>query len=234
MVLHLRKGIALLITVMFVIVITATIGYILKQVNESQKEVVDERYIYESALYVEDILNILKTSPLLSEITGENGAQNLFLFLSENGLLSYEYGDAKVVIHIGSARTKFNLHNLNSTNEPYLRQYFSYHGVRDEYVDMLQDCIGGIREDQIYKSRIFEEERELFRDYLASKRHLEKINTFYKNEYADNALEALDTQELFSFNKDENSSIDLNYATPQTWELLTGVDQEQAKLLAHS
>ena len=78
---------------------------------------------------------------------------------------------------------------------------------------------------------IFDENPYLFRDYIASAKHLKVINNYYTKEYNDNGLKNIDFNELFYYSKDRNMTIDLNYATTQVWELLLGCSQERAEML---
>ncbi|MDQ7066928.1 MAG: hypothetical protein Q9M40_02380 [Sulfurimonas sp.] len=54
-----KHAIALLITVMFIIVITVAIGVGLKQVNSASFQMKNEKFMYQSRLLIEDILKIL-------------------------------------------------------------------------------------------------------------------------------------------------------------------------------
>lgn len=225
-----KKAIALLITAMFVIVITVAIGYTLKQINEASRYVEQENSMYQNFIFVEDVLNILKNSAELQELTTE---EDLFIFLSTSGFVTFEHSGVRLVLNISSARRGFAINSMTKEQEGYLYELLMMNNIRGEYVDILKDSIAGIKEDNYYRTALFDKEPALFRDYIASTKHLRKLNRFYQNEYRDDSLENIDLESLFYLSSnDANISIDLNYATPEVWQLIIGVDKERSKVLA--
>lgn len=227
-----RRAIALLITVMFVIVISIAIGFGLKQVNLASQEMKTEKFMYQSSIIIEDVLAILKKSPELKSIADSNGSMEMFIFLSQTGFIPLDLSGIEVVLKLSSARSKFNLSALNQNRMSALKAYLNNYMINSEYVDMLFDNMSGIKEDNSYNSAIFDENPYLFRDYVVSAKHLEKINDFYTKEYNDNNLKNIDFNNLFSYGLDVNSSIDLNYATTEVWEMMLGVQKERAEFLS--
>ncbi|WP_428738043.1 hypothetical protein [Sulfurimonas sp.] len=225
-----RTGIALLITVMFVIVITVAIGYALKQINKASQYVEQETMLYQNFVFVDDVLNLLNGATELQDLIKDEAPEDLYTFLSSSGFITFEHQGVRLVLHITSARREFCINQMTKDQEEYLYDYLGRYNVRGEYIDILKDSISGIKEDNSYFTRLFEEQPELFRDYIASKKHLKKLNDFYKKEYRDDTLDVIDFDNLFSYAHDDNVSIDLNYATPQVWELLTGMDVSQAEV----
>ena len=57
-----KKGIALLITVLFVMAITVAVGVGLKQVKVASKQVQNENFMLQASTVLDDILNILHSS----------------------------------------------------------------------------------------------------------------------------------------------------------------------------
>ncbi len=227
-----RNAIALLITVMFVAVISIAIGYALKQINKATKYVEKENMMYQNFIFVDDILNLLNSTTELQNIVKNAAPEDLFNFLNSSGLITFEYEGVRLVVHITSARSTFNINSLTKAQESYLYEYFSRYNVRGEYIDILKDSISGIKEDNYYHTSLFDEQPELFRNYIASTKHLKKLNDFYKKEYRDDTIDAVNFDQLFSFSQDTNASVDLNYATPEVWELITGMSRSQAELLS--
>ncbi|MFT7860348.1 MAG: hypothetical protein ABXS93_05355 [Sulfurimonas sp.] len=228
-----KQGIALLITAMFVIVITVAIGFTLKQINDTSRYVDQETTMYQNFIFAEDILNILNNSKELQEVVKNDDPVDLFTFLETSGFITFEYSGVRLIVKIESARNKYSINELSKAQEGYLLDYFVRHNVRGEYLELIKDSISGIKEDgYYYRTRIFDKEPSLFRDYIASMQHLKRINRYYKNEYRDDALEAIEFDKLFAFaSDDENRSIDLNYVTPEVLELITGVTPQKAELL---
>ncbi|MBL1243406.1 MAG: hypothetical protein COA39_003260 [Sulfurimonas sp.] len=227
-----RKGIALLITLMFVIVITVAIAYGLKQVNDATKIVKQEQFLYQRSIIVEDILKILNNSRELHASVENNSTSDFYLLLSQASFIPFEYEGVEILLKMKSARAKFNPAMLNETTSVRLREYLVRNNINSQYVDILLDNIGGIKEDNSYNSAIFDENPYLFRDYIASAKHLEIINDYYTKEYNDNALKKVDFNQLFYYGSDENISIDVNYATSEVWEFMLGCTRERAETLS--
>jgi len=231
---HPRNAIALLLTIMFVMVITVAIGFGLKQVNSASQIVNEEKFMYQSTLIVEDIFNILKKSPDIKKIVDSNTSDDLYLFLSQVTFIPFTLQNMEVTLKISSARSKFDPSYIetNTTIKEKLGTYLNRYGVNSQYVEILADNLNGIKDDNSYNSRIFDEDPYLFRDYIASSAHLQKINNFYTKEYNDNSLSKVDLNNLFYFGSERNTTIDLNYATPAVWELMLGVSKERAQALS--
>jgi hypothetical protein len=228
-----KNAIALLITIMFVMVITVAIGFGLKQVNSASKILKEEKFMYQSTLIVEDLFTILKKSPDIKKIADSNSSDDLYMFLSQVSFIPFTLKNMEVTLKISSARTKFDPSYIeeNATIKTKLGEYLNRYGVNSQYVEILADCCGGIQGDNSYNSRIFDVYPYLFRDYIASSKHLKKINNFYTQEYNDNALSKVDFNNLFYFGSERNTTIDLNYATSAVWEMMLGVSKERAEAL---
>jgi hypothetical protein len=227
-----RRGIALLITAMFVIVISVAISYALRQINDATQHVKEENFLYQNTIFVQDVLEILKKSSDLHSLADDNSSEDLFNFLATNGFVTMQYEGVRLNITIKSARDRFNLQDATKENLQYMYEYFTRHNISVEYVDILKDATSGIKLDYLYKTRMFETEPLLFRDYLASFKQLQKINQFYKDEYGENSVDKIDMKQLFYFSNDKNvTAVDLNYATPEVMELVAGVSPQRAKEL---
>ncbi|MDQ7066927.1 MAG: hypothetical protein Q9M40_02375 [Sulfurimonas sp.] len=98
-----------------------------------------------------------------------------------------------------------------------MKYYAQSKGVDTVYIDTLLDAMGGIKVDNSYNTNIFDENSYLFRDYVASSKHLAKINDFYTQEYNDNSIKKINIENLLYFTKDANTTIDVNHATVEVW-----------------
>jgi len=237
-----KNGIALLITLLFVIAITVSIGIGLKQVKIASKEVQDENFMLQTSVILDDVLTLLKTSKELDAIVKDSSSEILYIFLMQSAFIPFELGDIKVSLEITSARSRLNVNALVDINgtqsEGTIRRveafktYLNTYGVNLAYADILLDLRGKIKEDMSYNSDIFYEKPYLFRDYIVSEQHLAEVDDFYLKTYHDNNLKNIDTKRLFNFNKNINTAIDVNYATPEVWELIVGVDKLRAQELS--
>ncbi len=232
-----KRGIALLITVFFVMAITVAIGIGLKQVKEASWHVENEKFMLQTSMILNDVLTILQTSQELNQVATGRTSQGLFVFLSTAAFIPFESSGIKVGIQVKSARAKFNPNTLadaNSTKQrDVLQEYLNQNRMNGgEYMKILLDNMGKIKEDGSYNSAIFNENPTLFRDYIASKKHLDTINSFYMQTYHDNNIKNIDFDTLFYFSKNQNYLIDLNYATPQLWEMMLRCDKTRAEQLS--
>ncbi len=235
-----KRGIALLITLFFIISITAIIGIGLKQVNQASKEINKESFMIQTSVVLDDVMNLLKTSKEIDQIVKENSVDGLYMFLSSVGFIPFESAGLKVSIEITSARDKFNVNSLKDVNNTTinidrvqaLAQYVNRYEINTQYVNILLDVMGGIKEDMSYNSAIFNEKTDLFRDYIVSGEHLSEINHFYRKEYRENNLQNIDLENLFYFSKDILIKMDLNHIKAPTWEFILGCDPVRAEELA--
>jgi len=229
-----RKAIALLITLMFVMIISIAVGYGLSQMKKATQIKEDEDILYKSSMILHDVLTILKSSQELNRYADDDASADFHTFLATTGYLPLHINDQKIVISLHSARSRLNINMLNKYNELLFRNYFNRYMVGGNYVDILKECM---RKNQAkdeynnYQSRIFDENPTLFRNYIASKKHLLEINKFYLKEYGDVNLKMVPFDELFSYGNDKNAEIDLNYATVAVWQLILDVTKERAETL---
>jgi hypothetical protein len=225
-----KKAIALLITVFFIMAITISLGVVLKSVKKSSTSLQEEHFMVQSSIILDDILKILQDSKELSEI---KDAQDLSLFLDTSSKIFFDIDAIKVEISLSSARAKLNPNTLTTkARRDSFKNFLSSKMINTEYGDMLFDIMGGIKEDMSYNTDIFNDKPYLFRDYVASFKHLDELNESYLKAFYDNNLKNIKMQELFYISKDTNTSIDLNYATPLVWEVLLGCDELRATTLS--
>jgi len=229
-----KNAIALLVTILFVMLISVSIGYGLLQLKQASQSLQDEKMLYQESMILDDVLTMLQTSKELQALVDQNISEELYTFLSTSSYIPVDFGDMKFVISIKSARSHLNINMLNNDNEALFRAYFSRNMVENSYVDILKSCM---RKNQAqneynnYNNALFDQHPELFREYIASKKHLQQINDFYLDEYHDDALKKVDFDGLFSYGEDVNSSVDLNYATVAVWQLMLDVSKERAEAL---
>ena len=231
-----RNAIALMITLFFIMALSVTIGLGLKYVKEGARSVNDEDFMMQTRSVLDDFLTMLQKTPQISTI---NSADTLSLFLSEASLIPLHNDDIDVIIKISSAREKLSPEILNTQlkRDAFLG-FLSGHGVNTEYMNILDDLMGGIKEDGTYNSDIFNEHPFLFRDYIASAQHLNAADVFYEQTYHENNLRSIEPHELFytaSSSVDVNASnykMDLNRVKPLVWEVLLGCDAQRAELLS--
>jgi len=226
-----RRAIALLITVFFIMLITLSVGAGLKYINNASKSMRSEQFVLQSAMILDDVLKLLESSGELKAVTS---ADTLAIFLAESSFIPFESNGVSVVIQISSARDKINPNTLiTKPRIDAFKDYLMLKMVNMEYADMLSDVIGGIKEDMSYNTDIFNQKPYLFRDYIASAKHLQELNDSYLKRYHDNSLENIDMDKLFHVSTDKNSSLDLNYATSPAWELMLGCDEARAEVLSN-
>ncbi|WP_345992173.1 hypothetical protein [Sulfurimonas sp. HSL-1716] len=233
-----KNGIALLLTLLFIIAMTASVGIGLKQMKNAQTSVVNDKFMTQSRMVVDDVLTILKNNSILDKIVHDKSVEELHTFLSQSKSLPLNISDLEIDIAVTSARSKFNINDLTDANSTInvkrveiLKEYMSRHNVNSNFVDMLLDNMGKVKEAMLYNSSIFDDNPTLFRDFIASLQHYNKIMQYYEQRYNDPSVEKIDAKELFSFSSKRDDSIDLNYATAEVWQMLLGVDGQTAQKL---
>lgn len=234
-----RDAIALIITIFFIIAITLSLGIGMKYINSASSEIKHENTLLQTTTIINDILNILQKSKELDFIIDESSPEALYLYLSKNNFIQFESSGLTFNMQLSSARSKFNPNSLNDGNNTIdmqkikaLQKYVNRYMVKNVYVDILIDSMSGIKEDASYYCNIFNEKPYLFRDYITSIKHLEELNDFYTQTYYDNSLKNINFENLFYFSNNLDSVIDVNYATPEVWELILNVDKARAEQLS--
>jgi hypothetical protein len=227
-----RRGIALLITIFFIIAITAAVGVSLMNLRKSGEELHEARFLLQTAAVVDDVLAIMKEADKLGAVTD---AETLNVFLLTAGFIPLELKGVLVKIEMTSAMGRFNINALKSS-QPFqqaLIEYMVRFNVQDAIYmnDLLLDCMGGPKD--VYKTNIFDEMPELYRERIVSKRHFDMIVDFYTRERHDNAVAKLPWEDLIRFDDANATAIDANYITPALWQMLIpGLDEERAVELA--
>ena len=231
-----KRGIALLITLLFVIAITVSIGIGLKYVNQASTAIEKEKFILQTRIAIADILKVLETSKEIDDIVKNNSPEALFAFLAQSSFIPFESSGVKMFLQIHSARSKFNPNKILDKNESVtesrvesLKEYVSNYDVNPVFVDIMLDLMGGIKEDLVYNSDIFYEEPELYRDKIVSSQHFKEVKDFFELTYHENSLKNIEFDNLFYFSDDKDFKIDLNYATAEVWEMILGVDKYRAQ-----
>lgn len=223
-----RHGVALLITLFFIIAITAAVGVSLMNLQKSSQQLQQARFLLQSGAVVEDVLALMSEADKLGAVTD---ADSLSLFLLSAGFIPLELNELLVKIEITSAMGRININTLAGSQEfqKALLEYMVRFNVQDAIYmsELLMDCMGGYKE--VYKTNIFDETPELFRDRIVSKRHLEKILDFYIRERHDNAVVKMPWDELVRFDDANVTAVDANYITPALWQMyLPGLEEERA------
>jgi len=222
-----KNAIALLITMFFIIAITVAIGIGLKQVNKAGAYVESEQLLLQSSMIFDDVLAMLKDSKELDYLLDDNNLSGDVFnsFLVGYSIPGIPLGDSGVImsVELNSARSKININSFVDNNESVevLREYLNYYMVNSAYADMILDATSGIKLDDSYRTGLFYENPQLYRDYIVSDEQLEEINAFYMKTYGDNNLQKLNIPKLFYFGeRKEEYKVDLNCATPEVLEMM--------------
>ncbi len=227
-----HSGVALLITLFFIIAITAAVGVSLMNIKKSAKTLHEARFLLQSGAVIEDVLALMSEADKLGNV---NDADTLELFLLTAGFIPLELKELLVKIEITSTMGHININTLVNTPafQEALIAYMTRFNVQDAYYmnDLLVDCMGGYKD--VYKTNIFDELPELYRDRIVSKRHLNKVLDFYVRERHDHSVEMLPWDALIRFDERNATALDANYIEPALWQLfLPQIQEEQAVALA--
>ncbi len=233
-----RSAIALMITIFFIMAISVVLGISLKQLNSATSKIENENFTLQTSVILDDVLNILRESADLNAIVKDGTKEALLVFLSQASFIPFEINGVNIIIELKSARSKLNINTLVDINSTInvdrakaLERYLANYYVNMDYINMLADNMSKVKDDISYNSAIFNENPHLFRDYIASKKHLKEINDFYTKSYNENSLSKIDFEKLFYYSKDRTSKVDLNYANAELWRLLVSCDELRAEEL---
>jgi len=227
-----RSGVALLITLFFIIAITAAVGVSLMNIQKSAKALHEARFLLQSGAVIEDVLALMSEADKLGSVSD---ADTLELFLLTAGFIPLELKELLVKIEITSTMGRININTLAETPafQEAMRVYLARFNVQDAYYmnDLLVDCMGGYKD--VYKTNIFDELPELYRDRIVSKRHFNKILDFYIRERHDHSVKKIPWDALIRFDDSNATALDANYIEPALWQLfLPQIQEEQAVALA--
>ena len=221
-----KRGIALLITLFFVMAITLSMGIGFKYIKDTKDSVSEEQFLLQTSALVDDIQNILKNSKQLKEI---KNSEDLSIFLAESSFIPLQYKNTQITLEFSSARGRLNINVLKDKQRlEIFKNYLLSKMVVVEFADILLDSMSGIKEDLSYRTDIFNDNPNLFRDYVASDEHLDKLLQIYKNKYHDKHIEDLKMEKLFFADKDTTTKVDLNFATSEVFQLMLGCSKERA------
>jgi len=239
-----RRGIALLITIAFVLVIMAIIGMMLGTVQSSQKSVSQKKVLIQSDILLSNMLGILKSA------SGDiNDSVMLDIFLSMPFVFDNSSHGISVDIAFRSNARVVNVNWLvldkNSTNkrdpfepeplnqyiEEYLERILTVYNVSDTILllSMIADTIDEDTDERISGSEIVRDNLDFMQSKIYNMHHFEQILYAYKQKTLDFSVDKIPWQSLISF---DNDKIDFNYINPAVLQfVLEGLDAESIRLL---
>ncbi len=214
-----RPGIALLITLFFVISVTAAVGVSIIQLRQSAQQVREGKCLIQSAMVLDDLLRLLKNSPVLD---GIDNAEKLRYFLQNTAIIPIALERLNVKINIGSAMGRLNINTLASSKafQENLTEYMMQYGIGDSeyFKDLLIDAMSGKKSE--YRTDLFDAMPWLYREKIVSMAHFEQLLDYYVLTRHDNTIRNVPWQLLLRFGAYEDNKLDANYVTPQVWRLL--------------
>ncbi len=236
-----RSGVALLVTLFFIIALTTALGISLSQLQKGSAEVYKGDRIVQSSALLEDLLLLLKSSPELKMV---KDAESLNVMLQSASVIPFEAEGLEVLIRMNSEMGKLNINSLIASipkggtfYDSVLIQRFNEYLQKREVQDpsylsqILVDCMGGIK--IYYNSDIFDYEPQLYRDRIASREHLSKILDFYARMRHDGSVYHVAWDELVRFDDNLSTGLDANYVSAELWQMiLPDISEEQALDLA--
>jgi hypothetical protein len=227
-----RNGIALMITLFFIIAITAAVGVSLMHLRLGGEQLHEGRFLVQSSAVLDDVLTLLER---VQEISPIQDADSLNVFLLSAGFLPLEALDLRVKIEVQSKMGHLNINTLSESEalQDALSKYMLRYNVQDiaYMTDLLIDCMSGPKE--YYRTDIFDEMPWLYRERIVSQEHLQQILDFYTRLRHDNSVQSLPWSELVRFGEHNDTALDANYVTPEVWQvLLPTLEDEFAEKLA--
>jgi hypothetical protein len=227
-----HSGIALMITLFFIIAITSAVGVSLMHLRKGGEQLHEGRFLVQSSAVLDDVLALLER---VQEVAPIEDADSLEIFLLSAGFLPLEAQELRVKIEIQSAMGRVNINTLSESEalQDALNKYMLRYNVQDitYMTDLLIDCMSGPKEN--YRTDLFDEMPWLYRERIVSREHLQQILDVYTRLRHDNSVQKMPWPELVRFGEHNDSALDANYITPQVWQLLLpALQEESAEVLA--
>ena len=224
-----RGGFALLLTLFFIIAITAAVGLSLKYLNEAQNEVTSGSFLVQNSAILEDILQFLKKSKDISNI---KDASSLGIFLDMTAILPLEVEDLAIKIEISSKMGHYNINGIakNKAVQEIFNQYLvNIYNVQDAdyFMALLIDSV--TVPNQQYLTDIFVDNPSLPRKYITNKRHFDKIQEYYLKTRHDSSILYVPWDELLRFDETNSTALDINYISKDLWQVILD-DVDESKL----
>jgi len=214
-----HSGIALLITLFFVISVTAAVGVSIIQLRSSAKQVREGKCLIQSSMILDDLLKLLKTSPMLDSI---QDADSMRYFLQNTSIIPLALENLNVKVNINSAMGRLNINRLSSSRQfqEALSGYMLQYDISDiEYFqDLLIDCMRV--ENSEYRTDLFQMRPWLYGDKIVSMEHFDQIIDYYVMNRHDNNIRKIPWKQLIRFGSHSDKGLDANYITPQLWHFL--------------
>ena len=236
-----RPGVALLLTLVIVMLMSIVIGLGMSNLQEAKTTVEKERFMIQSGMLVQDVLHLLKSSPQIDAIVESNSSALLTVLLDSTSMLPFSSQGYRVMLSLSSARDRLNIntfakHDTRKSRQrrAYLANFLNSYGLGNDLYDFILDAMGGMKADGSYRSDLFFLDPTLYRDAIVSPRQMERILLLYAKKDGKDPFSKLDFDKIFCYNEDNETKLDLNHATPEAWEFVTGVSKERAKELAEN
>jgi hypothetical protein len=214
-----RPGIALMITLFFIMAITVAVGISLTVYNQGKNVEAQYRLLAQTAMSVDDVVRLLQEGQMFAEV---KDAATLKALLELTEAIALDYEGLEVMVSMRSARAGVNINALAASEalqEKFTRYLMRYNVQDPQYLtDLLLDCMQG--EQATYRTRIFDAMPQLYRVRIASAEHLEQILEYYIKQRFDLAVRDIPWQELFWFDDHEVQAADLNHMSAHAWQLL--------------
>lgn len=228
-----RNGVALLVTLLFIIAITAVLGVSLMQLRQGNEEVAGGHFLVQSSAMVEDILAVLANVDKIAKISD---AASLRLFLDSTAVIPFGVEGLGMTISLRSEMGKLNINSFLASEKfqealiNYMR--YGYNVQEPLYMsELLMDCMGG--EQEVYRTDIFDYLPYMYRERIADREHFEQVLDYYVQTRHDNSVRDLPWEKLVRFDEHNNTRLDANYVTAELWQLmLPGIAPETARALA--
>ncbi len=239
-----REGVALLITIAFIVAIMAIIGVSLGVVERSHKDVAHKKVLVQSDILLSNMLSILKSA------SGDiNDSTMLDIFLMIPFTFNSSAYDTSVDVSFESSATKVNINwlvpdvnqsrvrdrfapdPLNPYVEEFLDRILTVYNVSDTILllSMIADTIDDDVSERVSGSEIVREKINFSHGKIYNMRHFQQILEIYKMKTLDFSVDKIPWQSLIGFT---NGKIDFNYISPDVLRyILDGLAPESIRLL---
>jgi len=217
-----KPALALLTTLFFVMVMSLLLTQSMKTLNKGVSHLEKTNFMLQSLIIQDDILKFLKSSPYIKQI---NDQVTLDMFIDTLSSVPLPPIDGLAVSF--SAKSAANGLNINIIKDHKELQSLLIHYLATKYnlndpqflIDLILDSTKG--EQDYYKTNIFYDYPNFYRDHIESNQHLKDLVGYYVAQRDDHTILKVPFEDIFTY-QDNNSSykMDMNYMDEEVWSIL--------------
>ncbi len=213
-----RHGIALMITLFFIIAITAAVGISLSQFTQAKLSRNDNGFLVQTAVILDDVMTFVRNDARINSVEDAKSMASLVQYAS---LIPIKSNGLEVTVRVNSAYHAPNINTLGHSKvlQEALKDYCYANQVRDvEYLlDLLRDSMDA---EDGPRTNLLDTLPWMRHERIADMDHLQQILDYYVLNRRDDSVNAIAWREIVRFDEQNSTAMDLNQLSPEAWRLV--------------